>query len=104
MKIENEVDIGELLAITGEDLKGKLKPAEVIVDKQTIIDATRAQNNVLLLMYEKLTRLEHEIDGVRVHVTKRVDGVESELRKWGTRVENLEKRAEVFYVVTCLTY
>ena len=73
------------------------------MDKQTLVDATRVQNNILLLMHERLTRLEHEIEGVRTHMIYRVDGVESRLQILGDRVEKLEKKEQVCCVFICKT-
>ena len=100
MKLEDENgSIGELLAVTNEELKGKLKPAEVCVDKQTLIEATRAQNKALLFIHEQLNRLGGKLDGVEANLTKRIDEIEVKLEQWGARVENLEKKTEVCCII-----
>ena len=91
--------IGTLLAVTREELKGKLKPAEICVDKQTLIEATRAQNKALLSIHEQLHRLEGKLDGVEENLTKCMDEVDVKLEQWGVRFENLEKKTEVCYII-----
>ena len=88
-------DIDELLSFTNEELKGKLKPAEVIVDKETLIEASRAQNKALIFIHEKLQSLHRKLNAVEAKFTARVDEVEVQLGQWGNRVEILEKKAEV---------
>lgn len=91
----NENDsIVSLLAATDEELKGKLVPAQVVVDKETLVEASRVQNRALVFIYEKLSTLETRIDGVEDVLTKRVDGIEAKLGQFGTRIEKLEGQCQ----------
>lgn len=87
--------IGELLATTGKELKGKLKPAEVVVENQTLIEATRAQNKALIFIHEQLQSLHCKLDVVEANFTKRIGEVEVKIGQWGDRVVALEKKVEV---------
>ena len=92
--VSDENYIVDLLAAASEELKGKLVPAQVVVEKETLVEASRAQNKALLFIYEKLATLETRIDGVEDVLAKRVDGIEAKLGQWGTRVESLEEQCQ----------
>lgn len=86
--------VRDTLLHTSEQLKGRLVQ-EVVVDKQTLVEAARAQNKTLLLIHEQLHKLQAKLDGVEEHFTKRIEGVDAQIEQWGCRVEALEARAEV---------
>ena len=95
----NEARLGELLSFTDDELKGKLRPAEVVVDNETLVEATRAQNKALMFINEQLQCLQYKLDAVEAKFTKRVDEVEVMINQWGDRVEFLEKKAEVCCII-----
>ena len=90
-----KMELGALLADTKEKLKGKLQPAEWKVDKQTLVEITRAQNEALLSIHQQLSRLEAKFDGVKEHLTKCIDDIDIKVEQLGAKVENLEGKTEV---------
>lgn len=88
-------DVFELLADASEGLQGKLRPAEFVVDQQSLVEAARSQNKILKLMQEKIFLLENDVDFMRNNLTKRIDGFESTIQRWGDRIENLDTYTKV---------
>ena len=91
----DETSIIHLLANTDEQLKGQLKPAELVVDKQTLVDATRVQNQALIFIYSQLQSLDNKLDGVEANLSRRIDEVDIKLGQWGDRINILEERSKV---------
>lgn len=91
----DETSIVHLLANTDEQLKGQLKPAELVVDKQTLVDATRVQNQALIFIYSQLQSLNNKLDGVEANLTRRIDEVDIKLGQWGDRINLLEEKSKV---------
>jgi len=91
----DETSIVNLLANTDEQLKGQLKPAELVVDKQTLVDATRVQNQALIFIYSQLQSLNNKLDGVEANLSRRIDEVDIKLGQWGDRIHLLEEKSKV---------
>jgi len=91
----DEASIVNLLANTDEQLKGQLKPAELVVDKQTLVDATRVQNQALIFIYSQLQSLNNKLDGVEANLTRRIDEVDIKLGQWGDKINLLEEKSKV---------
>ena len=91
----DETNIIHLLANTDEQLKGQLKPAELVVDKQTLVDATRVQNQALVFIYSQLQSLNNKLDGVEANLSRRLDEVDIKLGQWGDRIHLLEEKSNV---------
>ena len=102
----DETSIVNLLANTDEQLKGQFKPAELVVDKQTLVDATRVQNQVLIFIYSQLQILNNKLDGVEANLTRRIDEVDIKIGQWGDRINLLEEKSKVCVetISACLTY
>jgi len=100
----DETSIVHLLANTDEQLKGQLKPAELVVDKQTLVDATRVQNQALIFIYSQLQSLNNKLDGVEANLTRRIDEVDIKLGQWGDRINLLEEKSKVCCNYICLYY
>ena len=95
--VQQEVhgSIGDLLAATNEELKGKLRPAEICVDKETLVESARVQNKALIFIYENLNKLQSKLDSIEGNLSKQIDEVEVQINQWGSRVEHLERKTEV---------
>ena len=92
----DETNIIHLLADTDEKLKGQLKPAELVVDKQTLVDATKVQNQALIFIYSQLQSLNNKLDGgVEANLSRRIDEVDIKLGQWGDRIHLLEEKSKV---------
>jgi len=72
------------------ELKGNLRPAEVTVDKQALVDVARMQNKALILIHEQLESLHVKLEKVEVCFTNRLD--------------ELEKKAQVSYIILMLRF
>ena len=88
-------DVSELLAFTSNELKGELKPAEVVVSHSQIVAASRAHNVTLINIHSAITKLQNDMDEMRTALSKRIDNLETKVDRWGVRVEDLEKRCTV---------
>ena len=95
MTVDEAADIRKCLTFADEELKGKLQPAELVVDHSTLVETAKVHTSTLLLFNDKIEQLQSSVDEIRKTLSTRIDEIDAKNDRWCAGVEALERRADV---------